>query len=104
MAFIRANFGPTGANSRPCKTIAAGALGVGNPQTFSYITEDVHATVDDANYFDEVRDLLNIGDMIDVVVVAAGALSTYGRHIVIDKSSTHVDTTNVTVGLMTDTN
>jgi hypothetical protein len=108
MAFIKENFAPAGNNSKPCKSIAAGALGVGAPQLFSYITEDAHATVDGAGYFNGavayggVYNLLNKGDMIDVVVCAAGAVSTYGRHIVIDKASGTVDVTNVTVGLMTD--
>lgn len=108
MAFNLANFAPVGNNSKPIKTITAGALGVGAPQVFTYITEDVHATVDAAGYFNGgvafggAYNLVNIGDIIDVVVVAAGALSTYGRHIVIDKASGTVDVTNVTAGTVTD--
>jgi hypothetical protein len=108
MAFLLKNFAPQGNNSKPCKDLTAGALGHGAPQLFSYITEDTHATVDTAGYFNAgvafqgVYNLLNIGDMIDVVVVSAGALSTYGRHIVVNKASGQVDVTNVTVGTVTD--
>lgn len=99
MAFKRANFQPIGGQA--CRGIG------GAPQVFSYKTDDSHATVDTAGYFNEVRSLLNVGDLIDVVVVtnldaSNEALSTYGRHAVIDKSATAVDVTNVTVGTVTD--
>jgi hypothetical protein len=100
MAFKRANFQPIGGQA--CRGIG------GAPQLFSYKTDDTHATVDSAGYFNEVRSLLNIGDMIDVVVVtnldaSNETFSTYGRHCVKDKSSTAVDVTDVTVGTATDT-
>lgn len=114
MAFQLRNFAPLGNPSKGVSSIAAGALGQGAPRLFSYITEDAHATVDDAGYFnggvafgrgvDSAYNLLQIGDIIFVVVVSSGAVSTYGTHIVVDKASGTIDTTNVTVGLMTDTN
>lgn len=100
MAFKRANFGPIGGQSR---------RGIkGAPAVWSYKTDDTHATVDTAGYFNEVRNLLSVGDLIDVVVVTnldatTEALATYGRHAVINKSATAVDTTDVTVGTVTDT-
>lgn len=100
MAFIRANFGPAGGQSRK---------GIGGaPAIWVYKTADTHATVDSAGYFNEVRNLLSIGDIIWVVVVtnlgaANEALSTYGTHCVKDKSTTAVDVTDVTVGVVTDT-
>lgn len=98
MAFLKKNFAPAGGQS------SAGMA----PQCWTYKTDDTHATVDSANYMDEVRNLLRIGDIVDVVVVtnlglSTEALSTYGRHVVKDKSTTHVDLTDVTVGTVTDT-
>lgn len=99
MAFTKANFSAVGGQSK---------RGIGGaPQMFTYKTADSHATVDSAGYFNEVRTLLSIGDIIDVVVVtnldaSTEALSTYGRHIVKDKSATAVDVTDVTVGTVTD--
>lgn len=99
MAFKRANFAPIGGQS---------TRGIGGaPQVFSYKTDDAHTVVDGAGYFNEVRALLNIGDIIHVVVVTNldatnEGLSTYGPHCVIDKSATAVDTTNVTTGTVTD--
>lgn len=97
-------FNPIGGQSKR----GSGAF-TGAPQVFTYKTEDSHATVDDAGYFNAIRDMLSIGDIIDVVVVtnrgtASEALGTYGRHIVKDKSATAVDVTDVTVGTVTDTN
>jgi len=110
MAFALKNLVPIGNSSAGISSIASGALGVGGPRLFSYITEDAHATVDDSGYFNGAvafggaYNILQISDIIFVVVVSAGAVSTYGTHIVVDKASGTVDTTNVTVGLMTDTN
>lgn len=98
MAFKKANFA----------TFGSGKRGIGGaPAMHSYKTDDTHATVDTAGYFNPIRTLLSIGDIIWVVVVtnldaSNEALSTYGSHIVIDKSATAVDVTNVTVGTVTD--
>jgi len=103
MAFLIANFTPVGGVSRQGKA----------PAVFSYATLDTHATVDGSGYFNAavayagVYNMLEIGDIIDVVVWATaigtgGTLSTYGRHIVKDKASGTVDVTNVTVGSVTD--
>lgn len=76
---------------------------------YRYDTMDVHATVDTTGYFNNTDDTLNlaVGDIIDVVVwataIRSGTISTYGRHIVNSVSSGVVDITNVTVGVMTDT-
>lgn len=78
------------------------------PRLWAYKTEDSHATVDSASYFDGVADLLKVGDLIDVVVVTNlgernEAVSTYGRHIVNANASGVVDVSDVTVGTVTDT-
>lgn len=76
---------------------------------FRYDTLDTHATVDTAAYFDddELVNMLNVGDIIDVVVwstaVRTGTVSTYGKHIVLSNDGTTIDVSNVTVGVVTDT-
>ena len=87
-------------------------------QRWSYWTTDAHTTVDGSGYFNGADgafkgafNLLGRGDIIDVVVWSgtigdetAGAISTYGPHIVLDKSSTtgFIDVSNVTTGTVTD--
>ena len=101
MAFLRANFGPVGGQSRRGSGPQASP---GQPQLWSYRTEDAHATIDTAGYFNEVRHLLEVGDSIYVAVVnSSGVLQTVGTHAVITKSATAVDVTNVTVGTVTNT-
>lgn len=102
MAFDISNLNPVGGQSRQIDTLTAGALGNGGPAVWSYITEDTHATVDSAGYFNSASALLAVGDLIDVVVAASGAVSTYGRHIVLSNASGVVDVSNVTVGTVTD--
>lgn len=105
MTFNADFFQPIGGQSRADTTVLADATTPRAPQIFTYLTTDAHATVDDAGYFNSVRDKLQIGDVIFVSVInSSNALQTYGTHCVVDKSATSVDTTNVTVGLMTDTN
>ena len=75
---------------------------------FRYDTMDTHATVDTAAYFtDEAVNMLEVGDIIDVVVwataIRTGTVSTYGRHIVLSNDGTTVDVGDVTVGTVTDT-
>ncbi len=78
---------------------------------YRYDTLDTHASVDTAGYFNNSDDDLNlaVGDVVDVVVwgtaVRTGTISTYGRHIVnaVTASTGVVDISNVTVGVITDT-
>jgi len=98
MAFLRANLAPVGGQS------SRGSA----PQRFSYKTADTHATVDTTGYFNSVSELLEVGDIIDVVVVAAlGAnpevVSTFGKHLVLSNAAGVVDVSNVTAGVITDT-
>jgi hypothetical protein len=106
MAFDITNLSPVGGNSRRGKA----------PQMFTYATLDTHATVDSNQYFNGgsstpyggAYNMLDIGDVIFVVVWSTaigtgGTLSTYGTHIVKDKASGAIDTTDVTVGTVTDT-
>lgn len=83
-----------------------GKRGVASTQ-WSYWTLDAHATVDTAGYFNAAADLLKSGDIINTVVftttIGTGAISTYGPHIVNSVSAGVVDVSNVTVGVVTDT-
>ena len=77
---------------------------------FRYDTLDTHATVRADGYFNNQDEVLNlsVGDLIDVVVwtttIRSGTISTYGRHIVLSVSAAGVvDVSDVTVGVVTDT-
>lgn len=100
MAFIRANFAPIGNSSKK---------GIGGaPAAWSYKTADAQTVVRVAGYFNEVRDLLSIGDEIRVVVVTnlgltTETLSAVFRTCVKDKSTTTVDVTDGVTEAVTDT-
>ena len=99
MPFIRANFGAIGGQSRRGSGPEASP---GAPQMWTYRTQDIHATVDTSGYFNDVRALLEVGDIITVVVVnGSGVVQTYGPHIVMTKSATAVDVSTVTVNVVT---
>lgn len=93
MAFTKASFQPIGGQGRRGDA----------PQMFSYKTEDSAADLDTAGYFNEVRHMLEIGDVILRVTLSSGALSTTGFHVVKDKSATAVDVTDTLALTMTDT-
>ena len=98
MAFIQKNFAPTGGQS------TRGLV----PAGWSYKTDDTHATIDTAGYFNDMSSLLAIGDVITAVVVtnlgaSNEAVATYGTHIVLSNAAGIVDISNVTVNVVTDT-
>lgn len=103
MALILQNLAPASNVSSGTTQLTAGDLGRGAPTIWTYLTEDTHATVDTAGYFDGASSMLKVCDLIDVVVVAAGAVSTYGRHIVLSNAAGVVDVSDVTVGTVADT-
>ena len=88
------------------------------PQMWSYATADAHTTVDGSGYFNGgtsafggAFSMLERGDVIFVVVwsgtvnsASAGIPSTYGPHLVLDKSTTtgFIDVTNVSTLTVTD--
>ena len=105
MAFTKDNLTPLGGGSRRGKA----------PQMWIYKTDDAHASIDSAGYFDNgtttntgMRDMMNIGDVIFVVVVtnlgaSNEAVATYGTHIVNANASGVIDCSDVTVHVVTDT-
>lgn len=77
---------------------------------YRYDTMDTHATLDSAGYFNNSDDdlKLNVGDFMYVVVwataIRTGTISTYGTHIVNAVTAAGVvDTSDVTVNVVTDT-
>lgn len=67
------------------------------PRIHTYRTQDAHAVVDNSGYFNEIASLLSVGDLIYVVVVnGGGAVQTAGWHVVMSKTATTVDVSNVT--------
>ncbi len=83
-------------------TASAGKSG-NAPSIHTYTTTDAIGTVRGAGYFNSIRSLLQIGDLIYVVVTSSGALSTASLLVVKDKSSTAVDTTDQLALTVTDT-
>ena len=77
------------------------------PQCFSYKTTDAPADVDTAGYFNPARNLLELGDVIDVAQVDSLAAPTSvvaaGRHVVVNKSAASVDVSDATVFAVKDT-
>ena len=82
---------------------------------WQYRTTDPHATVDTAGYFTgDALNMLRLGDIVDVLVGTFNSDRTmatvtgYGRHMVKDvtgvyPAQTAVDLTDVTAGVVTDT-
>ena len=75
---------------------AAATTGIA-PRIHTYRTQDAHTTVDNAGYFNDVRTVLEVGDLIYVLVVnASGVVQTAGFHVVMTKTASSVDVSNVT--------
>jgi hypothetical protein len=67
------------------------------PRIHTYRTQDAHTAVDNSGYFNEVRTVLEVGDLIFVLVVnTSGAVVTAGWHVVMTKTASAVDVSNVT--------
>ena len=101
MAFIRANFATSSnhgrGNSGPEATPGA-------PVIHTYRTEDAAAAVDTAGYFNDIRALLNVGDLIyRVTVNSSGVVQTAGWHVVMTKTATAVDVSDTTALTVTNT-
>lgn len=101
MAFNRNNFGPIGGQSRR----GTGADGApGQPQCWSYRTDDAAADVDTSGYFNAVAPLLEIGDLIlRVTVNGSGVVQTVGWHVVMTKSAGVVNVSDTTALTVTNT-
>ncbi len=102
MAFTQSTFQPWGGQAKRAGSgfaagVAAGVSTPRAPQIWSYLTEDAATVVDGAGYFNAVRPLLEIGDVIyRVTVNASGVVQSAGWHVVMTKSATSVDVSDTT--------
>jgi len=66
MTFAIANFAPLGNTSKPLAGVGTATL-TGAPSMWSYATADTAATVDTEGYFNDTAQMVNVGDLIQVV-------------------------------------
>ena len=92
MAFLRANFGPLGGQSKRGSA----------PQMWTYKTDDALATVDTSGYFDNISDILEVGDTIRVIVPISGTPTAGGDHIVMSNAAGVVDVSDAAALTVTD--
>tara|TARA_S200000501_G_C20285336_1_gene509106 strand:- start:50 stop:334 length:285 start_codon:yes stop_codon:yes gene_type:complete len=86
MAFLKENFSTIGGQS------TAGAT----PAWYVYTTTEAHTAVDASGYFNDLSDLLSVGDMI-CVHGATGGTRTITNHVVVSIASGVVDISDGTV-------
>ena len=73
------------------------------PALYCYTTTEAHTAVDAAGYFNDLSDMLAVGDMI-IVHGSTGGTRTVTMHIVLSNASGVVDVSDGTViGAVTDT-
>lgn len=101
MPFLRRAFAPIGGQSTRG---SGGPTAPGAPQMWAYRTDDAAAAVDTSGYFNEVRTLLEVGDLIyRVTVNGSGVVQSAGWHTVITKTATAVDVADTTAATVTNT-
>jgi acetylglutamate synthase len=86
MAFVRNDFNTIGGQARAGVT----------PAMYVYTTTDAHTVVDGSGYFNDLSDILNVGDMI-IVHGSTGGTRTVTMHVVVSNASNVVDVSNGTV-------
>ena len=86
MAFVRNDFNTLGGQARAGVT----------PAMYVYTTTDAHTVVDGSGYFNDLSDILNVGDMI-IVHGSTGGTRTVTMHVVVSNASSVVDVSNGTV-------
>ena len=92
MAFVRNNFNTIGGQARAGVT----------PAMYVYTTTEAHTAVDASGYFNDIADILNVGDMI-IVHGATGGTRTVTMHIVVSNDGTTVDVSDgTTIGAVSD--
>lgn len=92
MAFNRDNFGPIGGQSKAGTT----------PAMYIYTTTEAHTAVDASGYFNDLSDMLTVGDMI-IVHGSTGGTRTVTMHIVVSNASGVVDVGDgTTIGAVSD--
>jgi len=92
MAFVRNDFNTIGGQARAGVT----------PAMYVYTTTEAHTAVDASGYFNDLSDILNVGDMI-IVHGSTGGTRTVTMHIVVSNASGVVDVSDgTTIGAVTD--
>jgi len=86
MAFVRNDFNTIGGQARAGVT----------PAMYVYTTTDAHTVVDGSGYFNDLSDILNVGDMI-IVHGSTGGTRTVTMHVVVSNANNVVDVSNGTV-------
>ena len=72
------------------------------PRRFSYTTTDTDTVVSTSGYFNNAADLLNVGDVINVLADSDGT-PVYGRVLVVSNTSNVVDVADIEAFTTTDT-
>ena len=92
MAFVRNDFNTIGGQARAGVT----------PAMYVYTTTEAHTAVDASGYFNDIADILNVGDMI-IVHGATGGTRTVTMHIVVSNDGTTEDVSDgTTIGAVSD--
>ena len=92
MAFVRNDFNTIGGQARAGVT----------PAMYVYTTTEAHTAVDASGYFNDLSDILNVGDMI-IVHGSTGGTRTVTMHIVVSNDGTTVDVSDgTTIGAVSD--
>ena len=92
MAFVRNDFNTIGGQARAGVT----------PPMYVYTTTEAHTAVDASGYFNDLSDILNVGDMI-IVHGSTGGTRTVTMHIVVSNASGVVDVSDgTTIGAVSD--
>lgn len=92
MAFVRNDFNTIGGQARAGVT----------PAMYVYTTTEAHTAVDASGYFNDVSDIVNVGDMI-IVHGSTGGTRTVTMHIVVSNASGVVDVSDgTTIGAVSD--
>ena len=86
MAFSRSGWGTLGGQA------FAGTL----PALYVYTSTDAHTAIDASGYFNDLADILNVGDMI-MIHGATGGTRTITMHVVVSNASSVVDISDGTV-------
>tara|TARA_B100000575_G_scaffold258874_1_gene230768 strand:- start:30 stop:314 length:285 start_codon:yes stop_codon:yes gene_type:complete len=92
MAFVRNDFNTIGGQARAGVT----------PAMYVYTTTEAHTAVDASGYFNDISDIVNVGDMI-IVHGSTGGTRTVTMHIVVSNASGVVDVSDgTTIGAVSD--
>ena len=86
MAFVKSDFSALGGQSM------RGSI----PALYCYTTTEAHTAVDASGYFNDLSDMLEVGDMI-IVHGSTGGTRTITMHVVVSNASGVVDISDGTV-------